>query len=367
MSSTRWPALASNHSAAATWRVARDGRGSCAYATSRVRTCQKAYSASPSIEEWRAGRTSSLRASSRIASVTATGSRPPIAATAPAQNTLPTTAASESIALRSAGSVSRRAAINAPIDSGKGHLGARAERHGSIGLDEQVPVTQQSHELLGVQGIALRSIEDRHLELGGHDGTEKPAHELPGLGIGQRCEIDPVDVRQARGEVGMALEQLRAGRGHEKQGHPHGPVSEVLEEGEHGVVGPMDVLEHQDRRVGLGDGLEKRPPGGEELLALGARAGIDANERPKALAQPIAVGPGRDGVIDLGRGDLRIVGLEDPGLGLDDLAQRPECDSIAVREAAALAPGRGRALWLGRGPEARPRSDSCRCRARRRR
>ena len=88
------PALASNHSAAATWRAARDGRGSCAYATSRVRTCQNAYSASPSIEEWRAGRTSSLRASSRIASATATGSRPPIAATAPAQNTLPTTAAS---------------------------------------------------------------------------------------------------------------------------------------------------------------------------------------------------------------------------------------------------------------------------------
>jgi hypothetical protein len=67
-----------------------------------------------------------------------------------------------------------------------------------------------------------------------------------------------------------------------------------------------------------------------------------------ALAQPIAVGPA-DGVIDLGRGDLGIVGLEDAGLGLHDLAQRPECDSIAVREAAALAPGQGGRVGLSVG------------------
>ena len=113
----------------------------------------------------------------------------------------------------------------------------------------------------------------------------------------------------------------------------------------------MDVLEHQDRRVDLGDRLEERPPGGEELLALGARAGIDPHERPEALAQPIAVGSGGYGLIDLRARDLGIVGLEDPGLGLDDLAQRPERHPIAIRQAATLAPGELRRPSLGMSEE----------------
>ena len=68
----------------------------------------------------RAGRTSSLRTSSCSACSTSRRSRPPIAASAPAQNTLPTTAASWSRLLRSGESVSRRAAINACTESGKG-------------------------------------------------------------------------------------------------------------------------------------------------------------------------------------------------------------------------------------------------------
>jgi hypothetical protein len=56
--------------------------------------CQNAYSASPSIEERRAGRTSSLWESIRSVSVTSVRWRPANWATAPAQNTLPITAAS---------------------------------------------------------------------------------------------------------------------------------------------------------------------------------------------------------------------------------------------------------------------------------
>ena len=82
--------------------------------------CQKAYSASPTTEERRAGRTSSLCESSRSMSVTSVRSRSPIAATAPAQKTFPMMAASESIDFVSADSVSRRAAIRAWIESGNG-------------------------------------------------------------------------------------------------------------------------------------------------------------------------------------------------------------------------------------------------------
>ena len=34
-----------------------------------------------------------------------------------------------------------------------------------------------------------------------------------------------------------------------------------------------------------------------------------------------------------------VVGLEDPGVRLDDLAERPEAHALAVREGTALAPG----------------------------
>ena len=67
----------------------------------RTSRCQNEYSLSPSIELVRAGRTSSLRESSCSASSTSPGSRPPISANAPAQNTFPTTAASWSRLLRS--------------------------------------------------------------------------------------------------------------------------------------------------------------------------------------------------------------------------------------------------------------------------
>ena len=45
------------------------------------------------------------------------------------------------------------------------------------------------------------------------------------------------------------------------------------------------------------------------------------------------------GALELGRGLLGGVRLEDAALGLDDLPQRPEGDPLAVGQAAALAPG----------------------------
>ena len=46
-------------------------------------------------------------------------------------------------------------------------------------------------------------------------------------------------------------------------------------------------------------------------------------------------------------GDRRGVGLQDPGVGLEDLAQGPERDPLAVRQAAALAPGDEAGLRVG--------------------
>ena len=114
-----------------------------------MRTCQNAYSASPCIEDRRDGRTSSLRDRSCNISETVSGSRSPIAATAPAQNTLPITAASASSDFASGLSVSNRAAISALTDSGNG-TSAPSTTPNSPPPHQQLPVLQEPDELFGI-------------------------------------------------------------------------------------------------------------------------------------------------------------------------------------------------------------------------
>ena len=52
-------------------------------------------------------------------------------------------------------------------------------------------------------------------------------------------------VAQAVGVVGVAFEQLGAGGADHEQRDRLGPVGEVLQEREHRVVGPVQVLEHE--------------------------------------------------------------------------------------------------------------------------
>ncbi len=82
--------------------------------------CPNAYSASPAIDDCLAGRTNSLRDNSRNIPVTVVEITLAHLATAPAQNTLPITAASASSDLASGSSVSSRAAISACTESGNG-------------------------------------------------------------------------------------------------------------------------------------------------------------------------------------------------------------------------------------------------------
>ena len=302
--------------------------------------CQKAYSASPSIEERRAGRTSSLRESSRSVSVTSVRSRSPICATAPAQKTLPTTAASASIDF-----VSADERVQAGGDQGLDRVGERdlgpfAQLPARALLDEQVLVLQQPHELLGVERVAAGPVQDRLLELGGdHGRLQQRRDEARGLLLGERREVDRGGVAQPVGVVGMALEQLGAGGADHEQRHPLGPVREVLEEREHRVVGPVQVLEHEHGGVLLGDVLEEPSPGGEQLLALGGGGRLDPEQRQQALAEPGALVAFGEHRLELRRRDLGCVGLQDPGVGLQDLPERPEGDAFPVGQAPSLAPG----------------------------
>ena len=96
------------------------------------------------------------------------------------------------------------------------------------------------------------------------------------------------------------------------------------------TVGPLRAI-----------GFEEPAPGGEGLLLLGRRGHrLEPDEGAEAVLDPVAerrVGLGQHAV-ELRRHGGLVVGLEDPGVGLDDLAERPEAGPVAVREAAAEAP-----------------------------
>ena len=85
--------------------------------------------------------------------------------------------------------------------------------------------------------------------------------------------------------------------------------------------------------------LEEPAPRGEQLLAFGGGRRLDPEQREQPLAEPgafLALGKDR---VELGGGHVGCVGLQDPGVGLHDLPERPERDALAVGQAPTLAPG----------------------------
>jgi len=134
----------------------------------------------------------------------------------------------------------------------------------------------------------------------------------------------------------------------------------VADEGQQGVVGPVQVLEDHDQRPPGRHRLEEAPPGGEGLLLLrrrGPRLGVagQAEQGRQASLEPLALGRlldrGRDRVGELGRHRRRVVELEDAGLRLEDLAEGPEADALPIGQAVALAPGDQLGLGVDEGAE----------------
>ena len=90
----------------------------------------------------------------------------------------------------------------------------------------------------------------------------------------------------------------------------------------------MEILEDEHGRAVLGERLEEAASGGERLLA-GRRRLVDreTDERAQVALDPgglASVGQERgDRPRQLRRGLAAVVGFEDAGLRLDDLAERP--------------------------------------------
>ena len=162
--------------------------------------------------------------------------------------------------------------------------------------------------------------------------------ETGGLLLAERDEVDRCRVPQLR-VVGMMFEQLGAGGADHEQRDGLGHIGQVFEEGEHRRIRPVQVLEHEDGGVLLGEVLEEPSPRGEQLLPLGGGGRFDAEQREQALAEPGALFSSGQHRLELGGGDRGHVGIHDSGVGLQDLPERPERDALPVWEAATLTPG----------------------------
>ena len=116
-------------------------------------------------------------------------------------------------------------------------------------------------------------------------------------------------------------------RQHEQRDVPD-PVDELVDEIQHCVVGPVEVLEHEHQRPLLGERLEKAPPG-RERFPRSRRAGSRSNRAVVAGAPRATRLRGVRGEIGDGAPQLRgrlvaEVALEDVRLGFHDLAEGPE-------------------------------------------
>src|SRR5262249_21080020 len=121
------------------------------------------------------------------------------------------------------------------------------------------------------------------------------------------------------------------------------PRDDVLDELEQHVVGPVEILDHEDERTLQGNGLEKGTPRREGLVATRSLLTLTGSDEPGELgldpgALAAAFEERLDGCRELlarGRGSVR---FGEAGMRFHDRAQRPQRDSLAVREAASLPP-----------------------------
>ena len=197
----------------------------------------------------------------------------------------------------------RRKRVQARSDQGLHRVGERQVLERAL---EQVAVGEQAHELLRVQRVPARALQQRPLGLRRqHRPLEQRGEQAGSLLVGERREVDRRRVAQPRRPARVPLVELRPSGAEQEQRHPLGPVGQVLEEGEQGRVSPVQVLEHEHRLALCCPRLQEAAPGRERLL-LGGRLAPCADEGGKTRHQPGAVGVVRgQGPLQLRRRLLR--------------------------------------------------------------
>jgi hypothetical protein len=206
---------------------------------------------------------------------------------------------------------------------------------------ELAPLRVHPRELLGVERIPTGAVQQLRLGVGGKQRAVEQRGDEPRRVVGvERRQRDRQRVALAAAPVGTPVEQLRPRGAQDEQRNVRAPVGQRVDEVEQLVPRPVEVLEHHDQRPPLGQPLEERAPRGERLVPL-ARLTAEPEEWTKLALDPAAVrfaDAFLHGADQLARDLLRRVVLDDPGLRLHHLAERPERDPLAVWKRAAVPP-----------------------------
>ena len=184
------------------------------------------------------------------------------------------------------------------------------QRLGKRQVVRRAALEVELRELLGVERVALRALEQRLLDLRREQrALEHVRDEERGLLVRERREADRRGVELAAAPAGSSLEELRPGAADDEERDVAQPVDELVDEVEQAVVGPVQILEHEDERALLGERLEEAPPGGEGLAAAVATEpglGLEPDERTEVRLDPAGIGGVLDRVLDRARGASRL-------------------------------------------------------------
>ena len=201
-------------------------------------------------------------------------------------------------------------------------------------------IHEHAHHLLGEERVALRQRHDAVAQRCRHAAFQEPIHQALGRGRRERLEEHGEGVRQAAAPARPGLEQLVPGQAEHEQ-RALRPARQELDEGEAAVVGPVDVLDDDDERVGGRHGREVAAPGLEELLAGVIARLADREHGLQGSLESWHIG-GRDGQLGDALPQLlasrgRRVIVVHPCVGLDDVGDGAE-GARRVGQAATLAP-----------------------------
>ena len=144
----------------------------------------------------------------------------------------------------------------------------------------------------------------------------------------KRCELERRRISLAPSPGRSCLEQFGTPHTQQENWRVGGEVDEVLDEIEERRLGPMEILEDDDDGVRSRRRLQELSCGDEDLVGL--RHGLaETDGRTHSVDDPVRIGLAVHDVEELGA-------LRWPGLAENELTERPEGDSFAVRKAPAV-------------------------------
>ena len=204
----------------------------------------------------------------------------------------------------------------------------RLNRRRDFGRPVAPCLIEESEHLLDEERVPLGRVGDlpphvrRKLVL-----AQEIVDQRIGLRLRERLERERRRIELASTPIGSHLEKLGAGEAEEEDRRVPRPIGDMVDEIEERRLGPMEILEDDDQWTLARERLEQLPHRPEGLLRRpSCRGPTDRGVDPRGDRVGLAVvAEERD------ERQGRIVCCE----VLDDLAERPERDALAVRKASS--------------------------------